>query len=172
MTAAPPKRATSIVVRPIGRTTIGCSSPDSASPRTTPRVRKTASTAPRKRVANIARPKITAPVKAWASRIAGSPAAKLSTSRNAKWEPRPKEREEAGGSAAAPRGIRAGGSPPESRGRPPPRPSAAGRSSRLPADRVEVAVFERAVAHLDPVDALAGGDEAQQLLGRTPAREA
>src|SRR5207253_7170828 len=44
--------------------------------------------------------------------------------------------------------------------------SAAGHSSRLPADRVEVDVFERAVADLDAVDLLARPDQ----LGDDPRR--
>src|SRR5512132_4672636 len=46
----------------------GCSSPVSASPRTAPSVRNTASTAPRKSVPNIAKPSIVAPASVWASR--------------------------------------------------------------------------------------------------------
>jgi len=69
--AAPRKRESSSVVRPIGRTTSGWSRPRSASPETTPRVRKTASTTPRKSVENIASPSRKAPanvrVSTWTS---------------------------------------------------------------------------------------------------------
>src|SRR3954454_16221853 len=54
--AAPRKRESRSVARPTGRTTSGCRSPRSASPETTPRVRNTARTTPRKSVANIANP--------------------------------------------------------------------------------------------------------------------
>ncbi len=56
------KRASNSVVRPIGRTTSGCSRPRSASPRTAFSVTNTASTVPRKSVTNIARPSSVAPV--------------------------------------------------------------------------------------------------------------
>ena len=56
--AAAAKRPSSSDVRPSGRTTSGCSEPRSASPRTAPSVRKTASTVARKRIANIPRPSI------------------------------------------------------------------------------------------------------------------
>ncbi len=68
---APSQRAKSTVERPTGRTINGWSSPRSASPRTTPSVRNTASTTPRKSVANIARPNMNAPAKARASMPAG-----------------------------------------------------------------------------------------------------
>jgi hypothetical protein len=62
-TAAPRKRERSSVDRPTGRTTSGWSRPRSASPETTPSVRKTARTTPRKSVANIASPSRKAPAK-------------------------------------------------------------------------------------------------------------
>src|SRR3954469_22634826 len=55
------KRPSRNVPRLSGRTSSGCRSPRSASPRTAPRVRKTARTVPRKRIANIARPASGAP---------------------------------------------------------------------------------------------------------------
>ena len=76
--AAAIKRPPSSAVRPSGRTTSGCRSPRSASPRTAPSVRNTASTQPRKSVVNIARPSSVDPVSTWSSTFSAAPAASAS----------------------------------------------------------------------------------------------
>ena len=65
--AAAMKRPSSTVRRRTGRTSSGCSSPRSASPRTAPSVRNTARIVPRNSVANIASPCTVAPATVRAS---------------------------------------------------------------------------------------------------------
>ncbi len=66
-TEAAAQRASSSARRDTGRTSSGCSSPRSASPRTAPSVRNTARTVPRNSVANMFRPSSVAPAMTSAS---------------------------------------------------------------------------------------------------------
>ena len=157
--------------RPSGRTTSGCSSPVSASPRTTPTVMNTASTAPRKRVANIARPNTVEPTSVCSS--SRSPPIRLLIRDLVEREldPDPEEDEEDqreredDGEHLAPQALGEGEADHRARGVVARSGTCRAHAGSSP-DRLEVDVLERARQHAHAVDRLARGDQ----LGDDPRR--
>src|SRR3954468_9677867 len=159
--AAPRKRPSSSCARPSGRTTSGCSSPRSASPRTAPRVRNTASTVPRKSVANIARPSSVAPVSACGSRSPTEPI--WSVSWNAALAPSPYSARKPAVSTSTTANTRRRRL---SRSAYPAIATTALISTRLPAHGLEVDLLERRGEDAHTVDRVPGASQRGHDPGR------